>query len=67
MEISVNGDEITVKADAFARYVYIYNENDDLILSDNFFDMEKGEKTVKILSGNATNLQVKTLFDLSMK
>ena len=67
LELSVNGDEIMVKASAFARYVYIYNENDDLILSDNFFDMEKGEKTVKILSGNATNLQVKTLFDLSMK
>jgi beta-mannosidase len=56
-----------VKATAFAKYVYISNENDDLILSDNFFDMEKGAKTVKILSGEATNLQVKTVFDLSMK
>ena len=65
--LNVEGDEITVKASAFAKYVYISNENDDLILSDNFFDMEKGTKTVKILSGEATNLQVKTVFDLSMK
>ena len=36
----------------------------DLILSDNFFDMGKGEKTVKILSGKPTDLKVKTVFDI---
>ena len=36
----------------------------DLILSDNFFDMEKGEKRVKILKGKATSLTIKSLFDL---
>ena len=64
LELSVNGDEITVKAAAFARYVYIYNENDDLVLSDNFFDMNKGTKTVKILSGDASNLSVKSVYDI---
>ena len=64
IELMVNGDEITIKAAAFARYVYIYNKNDDLILSDNFFDMNKGSKKVKIVSGNATNLKVKTVFDI---
>jgi beta-mannosidase len=65
LEFSVNGDEITVKASAFARYVYIYNKNDDLILSDNFFDMNKGKKTVKIISGEAKDLAVKTVFDIN--
>jgi beta-mannosidase len=65
LELSVNGDEITVKASAFARYVYIYNKNDDLILSDNFFDMNKGKKTVKIISGEAKDLAVKTVFDIN--
>ncbi|MBQ7374228.1 MAG: glycoside hydrolase family 2 protein [Clostridia bacterium] len=64
IEIKVCGDEITVKAHSLAKYVFIVNENDDMILSDNFFDMEKGEKTVKILSGKPENLRVKTVFDI---
>ena len=64
IELTVKGDEITVKADAFARYVYIYNKNDDLILSDNFFDMNAGTKTVKVLSGDVGDLKVKSVYDI---
>lgn len=65
-EITYNiiGDEIIVKANAFAKYVMLEGVDCDLILSDNFFDMEKGEKRVKILKGSATALTVKTLFDI---
>lgn len=45
----VEGDEIVVKAEAYAKGVEILNENEDLILSDNYFDMNAGEKRVKIL------------------
>ena len=58
------GDEIIVKANAFAKYVMLEGKDGDLILSDNFFDMEKGEKRVKILKGSATALTIKTLFDI---
>ncbi len=64
LTVRVEGDEIVVKADAYAKYVFISNENDDLILSDNFFDMDKGEKRVKIISGKAKNLQVKSVYDI---
>lgn len=64
IQLEVKGDEIIVKANAYAKYVYIYNENDDLILSDNFFDMDKGEKVVKIISGETTSLKVKSVFDI---
>lgn len=64
VEARVVGDEIKVKANAFAKYVFISNENDDLILSDNFFDMEKGEKSVKILSGKPEKLKVKTVYNI---
>ena len=64
IQLEVKGDEITVTADAFAKYVYIRNENDDLVLSDNFFDMNKGTKTVKIVSGDASNLTVKSVYDI---
>ncbi|MCR5357087.1 MAG: glycoside hydrolase family 2 protein, partial [Lachnospiraceae bacterium] len=39
LTVRLEGDEIVVTAAAFAKSVEIRNENDDLILSDNFFDM----------------------------
>ena len=64
VKVEVNGDEIIVTADAYAKYVFISNKKDDLILSDNFFDMDKGTKTVKIISGKADKLTVKTVYDI---
>lgn len=64
IKIEVKGEYIEVHSLAYAKYVYIYNENDDLILSDNFFDMSKETKKVKIISGDAKNLKVKTVFDV---
>ncbi len=64
IELEVHDDHIIVSADAYAKYVFISNENDDLILSDNFFDMDKGKKRVEIIAGKATNLTVKTVFDI---
>ena len=64
IELKVNGDEITVKAEAYAKYVFISNENDDMILSDNFFDMDKGERKVKIISGKPDKLKVMTVYDI---
>ena len=62
--MEVDGDTITVTASAYAKYVFISNENDDLILSDNFFDMDAGKKVLKIVSGKAENLKVKTVYDI---
>ena len=64
IEVEVNGDELTVTSSAYAKYVFISNKNDDLILSDNFFDMDKGKKTVKIISGTADELAIKTVYDI---
>ena len=57
----VEGDEIVVSAEAYAGSVAIRNENDDLLLSDNYFDMEAGERRVKILSGSPERLQLFSL------
>ena len=60
----VEGEEIVVNASAYAKYVFISNENDDMVLSDNFFDMDAGERRVKILSGKPNHLQIKSVFDI---
>ena len=60
----VEGDEIVVTAKAYAKSVEIQNENEDLLLSDNYFDMNAGETRVKILSGKPENLRLRSVYDI---
>lgn len=60
----VDGEWITVKADAYAKSVEIQNENEDLILSDNYFDMNGGEKKVRILDGEPKQITLRSVYDI---
>ena len=60
----VEGDEIVVTAQAYAKSVEVQNENEDLLLSDNYFDMNAGETRVKVLSGSTENLRLRSVYDI---
>ena len=60
----INGDEITVYADSYASYVEIDSLDTDIILSDNYFDMNAGSKTVKILEGTPKTIQLRSVYDI---
>ena len=60
----VEGDEIVVSAKAYAKSVEILNGEEDLILSDNYFDLNGDEKRVKIVSGKAEGIRVRSVFDI---
>ncbi len=60
----VEGDEIIVSAQAYAKSVEILNEQEDLILSDNYFDLNGDEKRVKIISGEAKGIRLRSVFDI---
>ncbi|GHU34318.1 beta-mannosidase [Spirochaetia bacterium] len=64
LRASVDGDTITIEADSYAKSVEIQNENQDMILSDNYFDMNAGKKTLKIISGKAEGLKVRSVFNI---
>jgi beta-mannosidase len=64
LSCTVEGDTITVKAKAYAKSVEIRNANEDLILSDNYFDMNAGEKKVKILAGKADKLRLRSVYNI---
>ena len=64
LHVRIKGDEIVVSASAYAKSAEIRNDNDDLILSDNFFDLNGGEKRVKILKGKADGLEVRSVYDI---
>lgn len=56
--------EIVIHSDGYAKGVQIEGVDGDLILSDNFFDMERGEKRVRILSGKAERLRLRSVYDI---
>ncbi|MDR0643138.1 MAG: glycoside hydrolase family 2 protein [Treponema sp.] len=64
LSCSVNGDIITVKASAYAKAVEIQNRREDLVLSDNYFDMDGGTKKVKILDGRPQGLKLRSVYDI---
>ena len=53
-----------VAAKAYAKSVEIQNENQDLLLSDNYFDMNAGETRVKVLSGSTEGLRLRSAYDI---
>ena len=62
LSFSVCGDIITVKSEAFAKSVCI--SGDDIVLDDNYFDMESGERQIRILSGSAEDLTIRSMYDI---
>ncbi|MBQ8394599.1 MAG: glycoside hydrolase family 2 protein [Clostridia bacterium] len=61
---AIEGEEIVIHSQAYAKSVCIEGVDGDLILSDNFFDMERGETRVKILSGKASKLRLYSVYDI---
>ena len=60
----VEGDEIIVSASSYAKCIEIRNNEDNLLLSDNFFDMNAGEKRVKILKGKPEDIAVRSIYNI---
>ena len=60
----ISGDTITIKAAAYAKSVEIQNRNQDMVLSDNYFDMNAGEKKIKILEGKPGKLRLRSVWDI---
>ncbi len=55
--------EVVVTADAYARGVEIYC-GADAVLSDNYFDMDAGERRVKIIRGGTGPVSVRSVYDI---
>jgi beta-mannosidase len=60
----VEGGQIIVAAEGYAKSVEILNGNEDLVLSDNYFDINGGEKSVKIISGIPEGIKLRSVFDI---
>ena len=59
-----SGYEIVVSCEHYAKGIEIRNESDDLVLSDNFFDMNGGEKRVRVIKGDPTGVSVRSVWSI---
>ena len=52
------------RSQAYAQGVELQNAGEDLVLSDNYFDMLPGERRVKLLRGKPESLRVRSVYDI---
>lgn len=62
--LQVEGNEIIIASDGYAKGVEIGNEAEDLLLSDNYFDMNAGIKRIKVIQGSLQGLYVRSVYDI---
>lgn len=63
LTVKVENDEIVVTCNAYARSVEIQC-GADVVLEDNYFDMNKGTKRVKIVRGEVTDVTARSVYDI---
>lgn len=64
LSYKIQGNEITICSKSYAKSVEITNENDDMLLSDNYFDINGGQKTVSILKGKPEGIRLRSVYDI---
>lgn len=58
------GNTLIVTAQAYAKNVEIEGVDGDVRLSDNYFDMNPGEKRVEIVEGDAKKFRLRSVYDI---
>jgi len=70
ISVSLKGDDLTLTANADAKYIELSKGGNTSLFSDNYFDLKKGEsRIIKLerhtaVNGYITNLKIKTLYDV---
>lgn len=64
LRYTLQDNELIIHSDTYAKSIQIEGEDGDLLLEDNYFDIEKGEKHVRILSGKANKIRLRSVFDI---
>ena len=59
-----SGAAVTITADAYARSVEILSADGSFLLEDNFFDMEPGSRTLRVLRGKPSSLAARSVYDI---
>lgn len=64
LQLRREGSILIITAQAYAKQVAVEGVDGDVKLSDNFFDMNPGERRVEILEGDATAFTLKSVYQI---
>lgn len=65
LDYKIDENEIVISAENYAKSVEVLNENDDMLLEDNYFDMNANEeRRIKILSGKPEGIKLRSVYDI---
>lgn len=64
LSVHREGNSLILRAEHFAKSVEIWGSEGYVKLSDNYFDMNPGEKRVQILEGDAESFRVRSVYDI---
>lgn len=64
LRVSRDGDELIVSASAYARSVEILCDDGDVLLDDNYFDLNAGSRRIRILRGQGTRFSARSVYDI---
>lgn len=64
LSVRREGDSLIVRAEHYAKSVEIQGSESYVRLSDNYFDMNPGEKRVQILEGDAESFRVRSVYEI---
>ena len=64
LHLTVEQDAVTVTASAYARSVEIVCEDGDVLLEDNYFDLNAESRRVRILRGEGSVFTVRSVYDI---
>lgn len=65
LSVRQEGDSVVVTAQSYAQKVEIEGTDGDVRLEDNYFDMNAGEKKIRIIEGNASGYRVRSVYDIA--
>jgi beta-mannosidase len=64
LSLRIEGDEVVVSAETYAKSVELMPLDCDAIFEDNYFDMIKGERRIKIIKGDPKNIALRSVYDI---
>ena len=64
LSYEIVGDEVVIRAKSYTKSIELYSPDSDPIFEDNFFDMEAGEKRIKILEGKPKEIKLRSVYDI---
>ena len=60
----LEGGKLVISSDCYVKSVEIQAEGGDCVFSDNYFDLNGGEKTVEILEGRPDTFRLRSVYDI---